>query len=82
MQEVLMPIIFQDAPPYEPLCAISASSKATRDGVVVTMNVSVAGHPDSSIPVRLLLEPEVARELAGLLVVQAGTVERWRQNQR
>jgi hypothetical protein len=77
-----MPISFDDGPPYEPLCAISASSGPTRDGVVVTLIVTVDGLPTDTVPVQVLLEPEVARALATRLPMQADVVERWRQNQR
>jgi hypothetical protein len=75
-----MQITFDIDPQGVPLFAISASSEPTRDGLVVTMNVSVAEPPNSIVPARLMLEPEVARELATLLAVQAPVVERWRRN--
>jgi hypothetical protein len=66
-----MPITLGD----EPLHVISAKSEATNDGVLITLTVK-DGH--RSVPIRVLLEPSVARELNGLQV-HGDTVERWRR---
>jgi hypothetical protein len=77
-----MPIIFEGPPPYEPIFAKAPSSEPSLDGVIVTLIVDVDGLPQSSVPVRLVLEPEDARTLAGGLKVNSGVVEIWRRNQR
>jgi hypothetical protein len=76
----LMPIIFNGPPPYEPLYATLASSEPTQDGVLLTLVVNVDGPPAETVPVQVLLKPEVARELCSPMPTQAYIAERWRQN--
>jgi hypothetical protein len=74
-------ITFEGEPPYEQLSAISATSEPTRDGVLLTLNVALEGPEGETIPVQILLEPEVAVALGSLLPIHAAVVERWRSNQ-
>ncbi len=73
-------IIFEGAAPYEPLSAQSATTKPTIDGVELVLNVFVEGLPTETVPVRIQLEPEVARALASRLATEAMIVENWRKN--
>ena len=66
-----MPITIGD----EPLHAISATAEPTKDGVLVTLIVKDGRQ---SVPIRVLFEPSVAREL-NALQVHAATVERRRR---
>jgi hypothetical protein len=79
-----MPIVFEGRPPYESLSASAARADPTVAGVALTLTVlldePLPGSLDASVPIRILLEPEVAKSLCPLLCTQAGVVERWRQN--
>jgi hypothetical protein len=69
------------APLPKLLYAQSARSEALQDGVVVLI-LDVLGQNDELVPVRVLLEPEVAEQLCPGLQINAGTAARWRQNLR
>jgi hypothetical protein len=78
--EIQMPIVFEGEPPYDALFATEAQSEPTQDGVALTVTVQIDGLLAASVPIRILLEPEVARTLSPLLDTQARIVERWRKN--
>lgn len=69
-------IVFEGEPPYEALSAISATSVATRDGILLTFVVRVSGLPSDVVPIQVLLEPAAARALSALQI-HADVVERW-----
>lgn len=69
-----MPIVFEG----EPLVALAADSEPTLDGVILTVTV-FDDSAQSSVPVRILLEPEDAAGLCPRLSVQAGVVAQWRR---
>jgi hypothetical protein len=73
-------IIFEGEPPYETLEAESATTDPTLDGVELILNVSVEGLSTEIVPVRIRLEPEVARVLGSQLGTTAMVVENWRKN--
>ncbi len=73
-------IIFDGEPPYEPLFAQTTTTKPTQDGVELVLHVFVDGPPPETVPVRILLEPEVAYGLAVKLGIDAKVVERWSKN--
>jgi len=75
-----MPIEFEGLPPYEPLFAVSAESAPSLDGVAFTVTIAVDGLPIDCVPITVLLEPPVARDLAAQLKVNADVVERWRNS--
>jgi hypothetical protein len=70
-------INFNDGPPNDRLDVASAEATPTPDGVEVALSVFVMGQPTATVPVRILLDPAVARALAGQLGLAAGTAERW-----
>jgi hypothetical protein len=74
-----MSISFEGDPPYEKLCARSAEAEASREGVVLTFYI---GEGLSTVPVQVLLEPNVASALATQMGPVAKTVDLWRANQR
>jgi len=76
-----MPEASGDNPLSKVMYAQSASSKPTLDGVELTVHVALEGPSNETVPVRILLEPEVAAGLCPGLQIAAGVVERWRQNQ-
>jgi hypothetical protein len=82
MRERKMPISFEGLPPYEKLYARSAKAEALREGVVSTLDIEVEGLSTDTVPVEVLLEPEVTRALATQIDPVAKTVDRWRANQR
>jgi len=69
-------IIFKNDPPYERLEAQSAQAIPTSDGVELVLSVSVEG-PTATVPVRILLTPEVANALARQIEPAAGAARRW-----
>jgi hypothetical protein len=73
-----MPIIFEGLPPYEHLFAKSAKSEASLGDVVVTVSIGVEGLPIDAVPIVLVLEPDVARALAGQMKINADVAERRR----
>jgi hypothetical protein len=70
-KEPTMPIEFEGLPPYEPLFAVSAESAPSLDGVAFTVTIAVDGLPIDCVPFTVLLEPQVARDLAAQLKVNA-----------
>jgi hypothetical protein len=78
MTEIDLGISF-DETPNEPLFARLPKSEPSLDGVIAIVSVDVDGLPDSTVLVRLVLEPEDARELAQTLEINAGVVERLRR---
>jgi len=68
-------IIFKNDPPYERLEAQSAQAIPTSDGVA--LSVSVEGPTTATVPVRILLTPEVANALARQIEPAAGAARRW-----
>jgi hypothetical protein len=75
-------IIFKDDPPYERLEAQSAEASPTSDGVEVVLSVFVEGLSTATVPVRILLQPEVARALAGQIGPAARAAQMWIENKR
>jgi hypothetical protein len=75
-----MPIIFDGEPPYEALYAKSCQSNPLLDGVELILQIIVDEPPGDTVPVRILLEPEVAAALCPGLQTNAGVVTRWRRN--
>lgn len=69
-------INFNDGPPYDRLDVASAAATPTPDGVEVALSVFVMGQPAATVPVRILLNPAVARALAGQMGPAAETSER------
>lgn len=74
-----MPIIFEGDPPFEPLDSHTPTAIATITGVEMVVNVYVLEPPNASVPVRILLQPSDAVELAQALEIAAGVVERWQR---
>jgi hypothetical protein len=70
-------IIFENDPPYERLEAQSAQAIPTSDGVELVLSVSVEGPTTATVPVRILLTPEVANALARKIEPAAGAARRW-----
>jgi hypothetical protein len=70
-------IIFENDPPYERLEAQSAQAIPTSDGVELVLSVSVEGPTTATVPVRILLTPEVANALARQIEPAAGAARRW-----
>jgi hypothetical protein len=70
-------INFNDGPPYDRLDVLSAEAKPTSDGVEVILSVFIDGQPTATVPVRILMDPGVARALAGQIEPAAGTADRW-----
>ena len=70
-------IIFENDPPYERLEAQSAQAIPTSDGVELVLSVSVEGPITATVPVRILLTPEVANALAKQIEPAAGAARRW-----
>jgi hypothetical protein len=69
---------FNDGPPYNRLDVQSAEAKPTSDGVEVVLNIFVdGGQPTATVPVLILMDPGVARALAGQIEPAAATAERW-----
>jgi hypothetical protein len=58
-------IVFEDDPPYARLDALSAEAHPTPDGVELVLTLFVEGLATSTVPVRILLHPEVARAWQG-----------------
>lgn len=73
-------IIFEGDPPLDPVDVHSSSSRPTKDGVEVTLNVYVGGQPPQTVPVRVVLQPADAFALAGQMKANAGTVVQWQKN--
>jgi hypothetical protein len=69
-------IIFKNDPPYERLEAQSAQAIPTSDGVELVLSV-VEGPTTATVPVRILLTPEVANALARQIEPAAGAARRW-----
>jgi hypothetical protein len=69
-------IIFENDPPYERLEAQSAQAIPTSDGVELVLSVSVEGPTTATVPVRILLTPEVANALARQIEPAAGAARR------
>src|SRR5262249_52122309 len=70
-------IIFEKDPPYERLEAQSPQATPTPDGVELVLSVSVEGPITATVPVRILLTPEVANALAKQIEPAAGAARRW-----
>jgi hypothetical protein len=81
-EETMGAINFNDGPPYDRLDVASAEATPTPDGVEVALSVFVMGQPTATVLVRILLDPAVARALAGQLGPAAGTAERWLEGRR
>ncbi len=79
MTEIEMSISFDDSP-NEPLFARLPKSEPSLDGVTAIVSVDVDGLARSTVLVRLVLEPEDARELAQTLQINANVVDLWRKN--
>ena len=75
-------INFNDGPPYDRLDVASADAKATPDGVEVALTVFVFGQPTATVPVRILLDPAIARALATQIGPAAATAESWLTGRR
>jgi hypothetical protein len=73
-------IIFDGEGPFEPLYARNPAVEPTLDGVELVLNVYVAGQDAETVPVRIRLEPEDARNLAGQIGPRAMTVDQWRKS--
>jgi hypothetical protein len=71
-------VAFEGAAPYGPIYVQTATSEPTPDAVKMVLNVVVGEQKGETVPVFVLLEPSVARVLAGQLAVNAGVVERWK----
>jgi hypothetical protein len=69
-------IIFENDPPYERLEAQSAQAIPTSDDVELVLSV-VEGPTTATVPVRILLTPEVANALARQIEPAAGAARRW-----
>jgi hypothetical protein len=69
-------IIFKNDPPYERLEAQSAQAIPTSDDVELVLSV-VEGPTTATVPVRILLTPEVANALARQIEPAAGAARRW-----
>jgi len=57
-------ITFDGEQPYDLLEAQTATTEPTIDGVELVLTVFVEGLPTETVPVRIQLQPEVARALA------------------
>jgi hypothetical protein len=79
MTGIEMAISFDDSP-NEPLFARLPKSEPSLDGVTAIVSVDVDGLACSTVLVRLVLEPEDARELAQTLQINANVVDLWRKN--
>jgi hypothetical protein len=65
-------IVFENDPPYKRLNAQSAQAIPTSDGVELVLSVSIEGPTAATVPVRILITPEVANALARQIEPAAG----------
>jgi len=70
-------IVFENDPPYKRLNAQSAQAIPTSDGVELVLSVSIEGLTTATVPVRILITPEVANALARQIEPAAGAAQRW-----
>jgi len=71
-------INFDHGPPYDRLDIQSTEATPTSDGVEVVLSVFVDGEqPTATVPVRILLDPGIARALASQSEPAAATADRW-----
>jgi hypothetical protein len=75
-------IVFENDPPYKRLDAQSAEAIPTSDGVELALNVFVEGAEYETVPIRILLRPEVARVLASQMGPAASAAQRWIDHRR
>jgi|SRR6516225_10119029 len=75
-------IVFENDPPYKRLDAQSAEATPTSDGVELALNLFVEGAEYETVPIRILLRPEVARVLARQMGPAASAAQRWIDHRR